>query len=742
MPPVTVPQAFALAAQHHQAGRLAEAETIYRQILAVQPDHADSLQMLGVIAHQAGRHDLALEWLHRAIARDPNNATAHSNLGAAYQALDRLDEAIASERRALQLNPASPESHHILGIALARKRQFEEAITCFRRTIQLKPDYPTAHFNLGLALAESGRLDDAIAAYRQALALHADFAAAHINLGVVLAEKGHLEDAIASYRRALEINPDHAKAHNNLGNALKDQGRFGDAIAVYRRAIELNPNFLEAHYNLGNALRALARLDEAVVAYRCALQLKPDDATTYGNLGTALAEQGQLDEAIAAYRHGLKLKPDFPWLHSNLAHTLHFHPDHDDRMIAEAQDCWNRQFSEPSKQFVVPHANGRSPERRLRVGYVSPDFREHVVGRNLLPLFRCCDRQSVEMLCYSGVVQPDKMTAKFQEYAQQWRSTLGVSDEAVAEMIRQDGVDILVDLSQHLAGNRLPVFARRPAPVQVSFAGYPDGTGLEAIEYRISDRWLESCATEMGDRSSEIEVAARTDLRSPISILRAAERVYLLDSFWCYDPCGIEAAINELPAKVNGFVTFGCLNSFSKVNERVLQLWARVLNGVKSSRLVVRSGSGSHRQRAFEVLEREGIERSRVEFVEPRPHGDYLESHHRLDMMLDPFPYGGHTTSLDALWMGVPVVSLAGKTSVSRAGLSILSNLGLPELVAFSEDNYVTIATELAADLPRLTELRATLRSRMESSVLMDAPRFTRQIEITYRAMWRRWCAS
>jgi predicted O-linked N-acetylglucosamine transferase (SPINDLY family) len=296
-----------------------------------------------------------------------------------------------------------------------------------------------------------------------------------------------------------------------------------------------------------------------------------------------------------------------------------------------------------------------------------------------------------------------------------------MGDEELSEMIRRDGVDILVDLTQHLAGNRLGVFARQPAPVQVSFAGYPESTGLEAIEHRISDRHLEMGSADEGPVKNE--------------------RMHLIDSFWCYDPCGVEVEVNALPARERGEITFGCLNNFCKVNERVLSLWARVLGSVTGSRLVLQSRPGRHRQRVLEYFEGAGIEARRVEFVDLRPQREYLELYHRLDMVLDTFPYNGHTTSLEALWMGAPVVSLAGKTPVARAGLSQLTNLGLPELVARSEVEYVAIAASLAGDLPRLSELRSTLRERMKTSVLMDAPRFARSIEGAYRAMWESWCS-
>jgi predicted O-linked N-acetylglucosamine transferase (SPINDLY family) len=503
---------------------------------------------------------------------------------------------------------------------------------------------------------------------------------------------------------------------------LREQDRLDEAIVEYRRALELKPDFPEALNNLGAALAEQGCLDEAETAYRHALQLQPGHLKARNNLGGALERQGRLDEAIAEYRKALELKPEDARVQSNLVYALHFRPGRGAMEAAEERRRWNRQFGEPLRPFILPQANDRSPERRLRIGYVSPDFRDHVVGRNLLPLFRSHDRRNLEILCYSGVVKPDLMTEEFRRRAQQWRSTLGVGDEALAEMIRRDEVDILVDLTQHLAGNRLPMFARQPAPVQVSFAGYPESTGLEAIEYRISDRYLEAgvAPQDAGDTGGN-------------------EKVCFIDSFWCYDPCNADVAVNTTPALQAKSVTFGSLGNFAKVNNAVLKLWARVLGAVKDSRLLVWSPAGSHRQRTLQTLEKEGVEARRVEFMAFCPRREYLELYHRLDIVLDTFPYNGHTTSLDALWMGVPVVSLAGATPVSRAGLSQLSNLGLPELVAHSETEYVNIAEGLARDLPRLVELRSTLRERMEKSVLMDASRFTRQVEQAYREMWERW---
>ena len=649
---MTVPQAMQLALQHHQAGHLAEAEALYRQILAVQPQYADALHLLGVIAHQVGQQQAAIELIDKAIALNPGDAAACSNLGEAYRVLGRMDEAIAAYRRALQLNPNQPE----------------------------------ALSNLGNVLRSVGRLEEAIEACRCAIDLRPAYAEAHLNLANALSEQKRLEEAIVAYHRALEINPADAEAWNSYGAALSEVQRFDEAEAAYRRAIESQPNHSGALCNLANIL----------------------------------AERGRHEEATAAYRHVLAIKPEDAATHSNLICTLQFHPGVDRAAIVEERRAWDLQFGHPPSQMAGRPENVRNPERRLRIGYVSPDFRDHVVGRNLRPLFHEHDRGNFEILCYSGVIQPDATTAEFQRFADGWRSTIGVGDDALAGMIRQDAVDILVDLTQHMAGNRLTAFARWPAPVQVSFAGYPETTGLSAIPCRISDRYLEENPVESA----------------------TGERIFRLESFWCYQPGDVQVAIGELPCQRSGRVTFGCLNNFCKLNDQMLQLWAQVLRLVGDSRLILLSAQGSHRQWVMDVFGREGIDAGRVEFVERASRRDYLEYYNRLDIVLDSFPYNGHTTSLDALWMGVPVVSRVGDSPVSRAGLSQLSNLGLTELVARTENEFIDVATKLAGDLSRLAELRATLRPRMEASVLMNAPHFARQIEAAYCTMWRQWCAA
>jgi predicted O-linked N-acetylglucosamine transferase (SPINDLY family) len=619
MPQITIQQAFELAVQHHQTGQLNEAESLYRQILAVDSSHVGSLHCLGVIAQQCGRSDIAVDLI--------------------------------------------------------------------RQAITLAPDFPEAYVNLGNALKDKGQLDEAIAACRQAIALNPRLPEAHNNLGIALNDKGQLDDAVTAYRHAIALKPDFSDAYSNLGVALKNQGQLDEAIAAFRQAIALNPNYPRA----------------------------------LNNLGVALKDTGQLDDAIAAFRQASALKPDFPEAHSNLIFGMCYHPSLGATAIAEEARRWNQQHAEPLRKLIQPHLNDRTPDRRLRIGYVSPDFRDHVVGRNVLPLLLNHNPRDTEIFCYAHVVCADSFTDRFRTNTHHWRDIVGLSDQQVAQQIRDDQIDVLVDLVLHTSQNRLLVFAHKPAPVQVTFAGYPGTTGMTSMDYRLTDPYLDPPETDESVYS---------------------EKTYRLPhTFWCYDPLeGRDLPVSNLPARSNGYITFGCLNNFCKVNDTVLLLWAKVLNAVPDSHLILLASAGSAKERVLAFFENEGIASHRVEVVTYQPRKQYIETYQRIDIGLDTLPYNGHTTSLDSFWMGVPVITLVGQTIVGRAGLCQLMNLGYAELNAHTPEQYLQIAAQLANDLPRLTDLRATLRQRMQASPLMDAPRFARDIEAAYQKMWRTWC--
>jgi predicted O-linked N-acetylglucosamine transferase (SPINDLY family) len=678
---VTVAEAIEIAAGHHRAGRLAEAEAIYRQVLAEYPDVPEALNLFGALLHQYGRNEEAVMHLQRAIAARPDAAEYHNHLAVALGALGDTAAAIAAGEHAIALAP---------GLA-------------------------QPHYNLAVWLSSQGRMDEALHSAREAVRLQRDFPAAHNSLGCILASMERVEEAIAAYDEAIRLRPDYAKAHYNRANMLAKRDQDADAVIGYRNALRLQPDFPDALFNLGNSLYRLQSLDAAADTFTTLLRLHPTHAGALWHLGNVWQARGRIAEAIAHWRRGLEIESDDAALHSALVLYLQFDPAATPDDVAEEKAAWNAKFAVPLRSRRSQHPRGGDPEKRLRIGYVSPDLRDHVVGRNILPLFSHHDRTRFEILCYSDVKSTDAHTKRLRATCDAWRDSTRMSDEALAARVREDEVDILVDLSLHTGGNRLLAFARQPAPVQFSFAGYPGSTGVETIAHRISDPRLEGGG----------EILPTT---------------HLIDSFWCFDPIELEIAVNPLPAADCGRVTFACLNQASKVNDPVLALWARVLQRCEDSRLLLLSPAGSHQVLVRETLRGCGIAPERIQFVPPAPREEFMRLYHRVDVMLDSFPYGGHTTSLEALWMGVPVVTLPGDTLVSRAGVSQLSNLGMPELIARDAEDFVRIATSLAGDLTRLAEIRRTLRPKMERSVLMDATRFARGIENAYRTAWRQWC--
>jgi len=721
MAQLSIEQTFELAMQHLRAGRIAQAEPLVRQVLAQSPEHTDAMRCLAAIASQQQRNVEAIELLRRVVELEPDYAEAHYDLGIVLRDNGQLDAAISEFRHAVALDADFAEALLNLSIALRASGQLDQAITVARQLVALTPDVLTAHGNLAILLQQTGRFDDAVAEFRQVLALKPDDAGTHYNLGNALKDSGKLDEAIAACRQAIKFDPRFPAARNNLGSALMDQKQFDAAIAAYHEAVAIAPGDAEARSNLGKALNAKGLLAEAADAFGQATILNPKSADAFSNLGAVLKGLGQIDEAVAAYRQAGHLDPPNVKIDDDLLYALLFHPAWDAPSIAAEHRDWHRRRAEPLAKLIQPHPNDPNPDRRLRIGYVSPDFRDHVVGRNIIPLFRQHDRQGFEIFCYSQVNRTDAITSEYQRLADGWHNCVGESDDQVADQIRKDKIDILVDLALHLVNNRLLVFARKPAPVQVTFAGYPGSTGLTAIDYRLSDPYLDP--PEMDES------------------IYSEKTVHLPDSFWCYDPLdSADIAINPLPALGSGVLTFGCLNTSGKVNNNVLALWAKVLGQVENSRLLLMAPIGIHRSRIMEHFQKEGIGGGRIEFVALQSRRNYLETYHRIDLGLDTFPYNGHTTSLDSLWMGVPVISLVGNRVVGRAGWCQSSNPGLPELAALTPEQFVHISAGLAGDLPRLDALRSTLRRRMEQSPLMDAPKFARSIEAAYRRMWRTWC--
>jgi len=590
----------------------------------------------------------------------------------------------------------------------------------FAKRGKLKPTNAGVQNDVGRTLETEGRFAESAAAYRAAIALQPDFREAHCNLARLLSRTGDRDEANECLQEALSRWPEDVELVTLLGRVLAEQGNTEEAVTILAAVAGLLPQ-AETFNNLAFAHNMAGNTDKAVTALRRAVALKPDHALAWSNLGNALKDCGDLEEAINCYNQALLHAPGDHTAASNRIFALHFHPAYDAAALYQENLAWSERFAEPLREHWRPHCNSADPTRRLRVGYVSPDFREHVVGWNLLPLLREHDHSAVEVFCYSDVRNPDDMTEKLRACADVWRNTGNLTDAGLSDLIRNDAIDVLVDLSLHTSGNRLLVFARKPAPVQVSYLGYCSTTGLQAIDYRFSDPHLDPPGTDLSCYSEET--------------------VRLPASYWCYEPGGPTPDIAPPPAFANGYVTFGCLNNFGKVSAPALDTWRAILSATPGSRLLLHAPEGRARAKVLADFTTTGVSADRIQCVSRQKWPTYVAHYQQIDIALDPFPFAGGITTCDALWMGIPVVSLSGVTAVGRGGRSIISNIGRPELLATDVASYVSTACTLAADLPRLAELRTNLRQRMEESPLRHAPALARNIESAYRSTWRAWCS-
>lgn len=738
-----------------EMGKLDEAECSYRKAIAINPGFAMAQYNLGAVLMSRSHHSEAESCFRRALVANPSLAEAHVNLGNALKEQGKLDkaensyrravalrsdvpaahynlgnvllvkgctkEAAASYERALALNPAYHEARLNLGAVLRDLGKPQQAAACYEKALQDQPDNPDVLVSLGAVLRDLGRSSDAESCYRKALTLAPGFALAHFNLGNALRDQGRIEEAVISYQQATSLTPDCPSFFSNLGNALRELGKPEEAVDIYRKALDIEPENAEARVNLGNAFKEMGRLAEAEDSYRQALLVQPDMAQTHFNLGTVFQDQCRIPEAIASYRRALALRPDHVIAHSNLLMNLQYDPDLTPETLLEESLDWERKHL-AGIRATNSHPNDPDPERSIRIGYVSGDFRRHPVGYFLDGVLAGHDRDRVEVFCYANQSSGDDITDRLRKNAGHWRDIPGISDEQVAHLIREDSVDILVDLSGHTARNLLTVFGRKPAPVQATWAGYVGTTGLSAMDYLISD-----------DR----ETPAGTDGWYREKILR------LPDCYVCYTPPAYAPPVASLPGKAHGFVTFGCFNNLAKLNCRVVELWLRLLRKLPDARLLLVTkalGDAATRERFGEPFARAGM-LDRVALHGMTPHPELLARYGEVDIALDPFPYSGGLTTLESLWMGVPVITLGGSRFASRHSLSHLTAAGLPELIADDEDSYINTAVSLAGDISLLESLRLSLRGKMAASPLCDCARFTRNLEAAYRAMWRTWCA-
>jgi predicted O-linked N-acetylglucosamine transferase (SPINDLY family) len=474
--------------------------------------------------------------------------------------------------------------------------------------------------------------------------------------------------------------------------------------------------------NRGNVLGKLGRLDDAVACYRKALASSPNFATAHNNLGLELQKLGRLKEAIASFRKALTIKPDLAEAHSSMALTTQYLPDVTLKELSEVHTSWDQQYGAPLQSGWRAHGNDPAPGRKLRIGLVSPDLGCHPVGYFVARLLQHKQQNDLECVCYSDR-NPDDLTERLQALSDEWMDTRDVSDEALSERIRSDKIDILIDLAGHTANNRLLVFARKPAPIQVTWVGYMGSTGLSAMDYLIADRWHVPEGAE-GDYTEKI-------LRLP-------------NGYICYEPPYYAPEVGPLPFEKNGFITFGCFNNPAKINEGVVAVWMEILKAVPNSKLILsyqNMDAKSNHDRFLNQFDSGGVEGTRLTVEGKAPHhSDLFARYNDIDIALDTFPYSGGLTTCEALWMGVPVITKPGDTFASRHSLSHLANVGAAELVADNLSDYVARTVDLAKDVSRLAGMRSELRGRMAKSPLCDGERFASDFTAAMRKIWQEWC--
>ncbi|MCS6850984.1 MAG: tetratricopeptide repeat protein [Gemmataceae bacterium] len=719
---MTVAEALERARGHIRQGQWAEAESWVREVIRVAPGEAAAFQLLATIAHGVGRPEAAELALREAIARAPSQAENYAFLASLLAAQGRLAEAEAAARRAVMLQPGWAVAYAQLGDILLAQRRLAEAEAAYRHALAWAPAMAEAWCQLGAVLRAQGRLGEAEMALRQALALNPQSASAEKLLGHVLKSQGRLLEAEAAYLRSITWNPTDATTFGNLGDVYHLQSRFQDAERAYRQALALSPTYGGAVNNLAYVLEAQGRLDEAEAAAWRALELLPNLPEAHLNLGNLMQTRGRLEEAIRHFRRARELRPSYVSASSNILRCEQYRPGITPARLAQLHRDWEARHVAELRQLPRDLPNGRDPDRVLLLGLISNDFCRHPVGYFVAPLFEHHDRERLQIVCYGDRVRADDWTDRLRAAADEWHDIRLLDDEQLAERIRADRIDLLVDLAGHTAYHRLLTFARKPAPLQFTWIGYTGTTGLSAIDYLIADRFH----VPEGDEAHYCEKVLR-----------------LPDGYVCYPPPEDAPTVGPLPAQEAGCVTFGSFNYPAKITPPVIALWADILRRLPGSRLLLKFnglGDPGLRRRLLDQFAAAGIDPGRLELQGWSPRRQLLETYHKVDIALDPFPYSGGLTTCEALWMGVPVITCPGETFAGRHSFSHLSNAGLTETIARDRDEYVRLAVELARDWPRLAALRAGLRERMRRSPLCDGPRFARHVEAALRSVWRRWC--
>lgn len=711
---------LAIGLQFHKQGDFERAKNHYVRLIKSYPTNSAGWHLLGMAMFSTGQGEEAKNCLLHALEFSPDNPSMLSNLGLVHRGNGDLQNAEQALQRAVELQPNSAEFRNNLGTVLLERNKFDTAETCFEQSLEIQPEFVTAAMNLGNVWQKLGRMNDAENIYRRWLRKFPDDNQLLTNLGECLRAQCKWEEAIVVLSNSLKQSPDNVEARINLARCLRHRNKFPEAQHQLSELIRIRPECAKAYHYLGQSFLDEGNIGLASENVQQALRLDPEDVFAKSTMGEIYLETGQFLKAEESFKQVIDVDPSLSVTHSFYLYLLSRNPSIGAQELFDEHQRWGDLHG----NFNIENdfLNDRDPSRCLKIGYVSPDFRKHAVAYFITPILECHDSSNVEVFGYAESNVEDETTEKIRSLCDFWRTTNGLSDDQLASLIRTDQIDILIDLAGHTARNRLTMFARRPAPVQVTWIGYPNTTGLKCMDYRLT--------CEIQDPPDEPSYHTEELVRFPSLSFR-------------FTTPKDAPEIGSLPAASNGVVTFGSLHRPFKISEVAVNYWAGVLQRCANSKLILFNTHYTE-ESSSKVISRLsclGIEPSRIEIRNSSGEQSYLRTYDEIDIGLDVTPWAGATTTMEALWMGVPVIAINGDRRSARSTAAIVNAVGVPELIANNQQQYAEIAFMLANDLPKLKQLRANLRRQVQLTVL-DSNSFTRDLESEFRKMWLRWCSA
>ncbi|MBF0357163.1 MAG: tetratricopeptide repeat protein [Magnetococcales bacterium] len=708
-----------LGAELIKSGKYLEASSYFKKSLALN-DTAETQCALGYALLKQGNLEPAIRHFNNSTALNGKYEEAYNNLGIALTIKGDLGKAIDSLEKAIHLKPNYAQAYKNLAIIFIKQKKFSFAIEALQKAIAIIPDYVEAYLHFGAALRSQGRVGAAIELFNDLIRIEPGFFEAHMELGNTFRRQGNLSQAITCYKKAISINPGYSSSHYNLGVILQEQGDLDEAVLCYKKTLSLTPGDAKALCNLGVIAKKRGEFEEAVLFYRKALTINPDYAIAHSNLGNIFKDQGKLPEASKCYQKALAIDPGFVDAHNNLIFCIDLFSPVDSDLYLIERKRWAKQHAEPLLAGWKNFNNIATSTRKIRIGYVGADFREHSAANIFGPAILQHDSKKFQVYCYAGNIDEDWLTEEFRQKSSQWLSTAYMDDAALATKIRSDEIDILVDLAGHSGGNRLLTFARKPAPIQITAWGYPHGTSMTAMDYLFAD----SIFIPLSERS------------------KYSEQIIDLSCVIHLDENIPFPKVEKPPAKEAGEVTFGSFNRLEKHNLVVFSLWAKILLRLPKSKLLIKTGktnSSQQKQELEAIFSQLGIGKERLILQGKTSKQEHLEAHNQIDIMLDPFPHNGGMTTLESVRMGVPVLTCESKTRCPTSA-SILHVLGLDDWRARDEAEYLELAIKFAKDIDSITALKRKLPKLFVESALGNSKLYVAEVEAVYRQLWQKWC--